>query len=201
MVGIFYFYKIRSFHTTWTIISLHVFDFHKCVLYTVIIFENIHFLHQICHQQVHCLPYTTYATQYNKRYILSTFEKIEIFALSNIRFNKLSNDFHKYWSDTFENTSFTKCEFPFIFFIFYTLFCLLSQNKPGRQDVPFVVLGHIYPIIWTSIYIFISLCALMSVHISIGTVDSRKTLLRRCVYPSNQSQITLDVCEYRAYHW
>ena len=34
------------------------------------------------------------------------------------------------------------CEFPFIFFVFYTLFCSLSQNKPGRQDVPFVVLGH-----------------------------------------------------------
>ena len=31
-------------------------------------------------------------TQYNKRYILSTFEKIEIFALSNRSFNKLSND-------------------------------------------------------------------------------------------------------------
>ena len=31
-------------------------------------------------------------TQYNKRYILSTFETIEIFALSNRRFNKLSND-------------------------------------------------------------------------------------------------------------
>ena len=30
-------------------------------------------------------------TQYNKRYILSTFEKIVIFALSNRRFNKLSN--------------------------------------------------------------------------------------------------------------
>ena len=57
-------------------------------------------------------------TQYNNRYILSTFQKIEIFV----------------W----------KCEFPFIFFIFYyTLFCSLSQNKPGRQDVPFVVLGHI----------------------------------------------------------
>ena len=31
-------------------------------------------------------------TQYNKRYILSTFENIEIFALSNRRFNKFSND-------------------------------------------------------------------------------------------------------------
>ena len=36
--------------------------------------------------------YTVYVTQYNKRYILSTFEKIEIFALSNSRFNKPSND-------------------------------------------------------------------------------------------------------------
>ena len=45
--------------------------------------------------------------------------------------------------DTFENTSFTKCEFIFILFIFYALFCSLSQNKPGRQEVPFVVLGHI----------------------------------------------------------
>ena len=33
-----------------------------------------------------------YVTQYNKRYILSTFEKIEIGALSNRRFNQLSND-------------------------------------------------------------------------------------------------------------
>ena len=36
-----------------------------------------------------CWPYVI---QYNKRYILSTFEKIEIFALSNRRLNKLSND-------------------------------------------------------------------------------------------------------------
>ena len=47
-------------------------------------------------------------------------------------------------SDHFENTSFTKCEFPFILFIFYTLFGSLSQNKHGGQDVPFVVLGHIF---------------------------------------------------------
>ena len=32
-------------------------------------------------------------TQYNKRYILSAFEKIDIYSLSNRRFhNKLSND-------------------------------------------------------------------------------------------------------------
>ena len=33
-----------------------------------------------------------HVTQYNKRYILSTYENIEIFAISNRRFNKLSND-------------------------------------------------------------------------------------------------------------
>ena len=33
-----------------------------------------------------------WVTQYNKRYILSTFYKIEMFALSNRIFNKLSND-------------------------------------------------------------------------------------------------------------
>ena len=66
----------------------------------------------------------TYVTQYNKRYILSTFEKIEIFALSNIRFNKLSN---------------------FLLFSLHFTHCFAhSQNKPGRQDVPFVVLGHIF---------------------------------------------------------
>ena len=51
-------------------------------------------------------------------------------------------------SNIFENTSFTMCEFPFIFFIlFCTLFCSLSQIKPGRQDVPFAVLGPIIFII------------------------------------------------------
>ena len=46
----------------------------------------------------------------------------------------------KNWSETFENISFKKLNF----LLFYTLFCSLSHNKPGRQDVPFVVLGHIY---------------------------------------------------------
>ena len=61
-----------------------------------------------------------------------------------VYFNKLYNDtkIRKNWSDTFERTTFTKSVFPFIFFIFYPLFCSLSQNEPGRQDVPFVVLGH-----------------------------------------------------------
>ena len=34
--------------------------------------------------------------------------------------------------------------FPFIFLIFCKLFWSLSQNEPGRQDGPFVVLGHIF---------------------------------------------------------
>ena len=70
-----------------------------------------------------------------------------------------SNNEHSYqwlypipenWSDTFGNTTFTKSVFPFIFFIF----CTLSQNKPGRQNVLylFVVLGrHILRKIFNSI--------------------------------------------------
>ena len=94
--------------------------------------------------------YSLCVTQYYRRYILSTFEENEIFALYNRRFNKLSSDtkFLKNEVILYENTSFTKCEFIFIFFIFYTLFCSLSQiilyHKPGWQDVPFVVLGHIF---------------------------------------------------------
>ena len=38
------------------------------------------------------MKHPVYVTQYNKRYILSNFEKIEIFELSIRRFNKLSND-------------------------------------------------------------------------------------------------------------
>ena len=85
----------------------------------------------------------TFVTQYNKGYYLSTFEKIEIFALSYRRFNKLSSD-----------TKFIKIEVillkiqvfqsvNFLLFPLYFTHCSLSQNKPGRQDVPFVELGHI----------------------------------------------------------
>ena len=91
-----------------------------------------------------CYLFSEIVTQYNKRYILSTFEKIEIFVLSDCRFNKLSNDTQFIKIEAIVLKSFTKCEFPFIFLIFYTLFCSLSQNKPGRQDVPCVVLGHNY---------------------------------------------------------
>ena len=78
-------------------------------------------------------PYKV-VTQYNQRYILSNFTSRGL--------NKLSN-----------NTQFLKIleiqhlhcmyVFPFIFSIFYTLFCSLSQNKPDRLDVPFVVLDRI----------------------------------------------------------
>ena len=81
----------------------------------------------------------TYVTQYNKRYILSTFEKIEIFALSNRRFNKLSND-----------TKFIKIEVMLLkiqvlqsvnYLLFYTLFCLLSQNNVWPTRCPFCCTG------------------------------------------------------------
>ena len=86
-----------------------------------------------------------YVTQYNKRFILSTFEKIEIVALSNRRFNKLSNDtkFVKIEVILLKIQVLQSVNFLLFSLIFYTLFCSLSQNKPGRQDVPFVVLGHI----------------------------------------------------------
>ena len=66
---------------------------------------------------------------------MSAIEKLDFCNISNRGFNKLSND-----------TTFIKievillkiqfvqnvnCELPFILFIFYTLFCSLSQNKPG----------------------------------------------------------------------
>ena len=39
------------------------------------------------------------------------------------------------WSDTFGNTTLTISVFPFILLIFFTLFCSLSSNKPGRQEL------------------------------------------------------------------
>ena len=76
-------------------------------------------------------------TLYNKRGILSTSEKFEICAISNRAFQ---------WWNKWNKT--IKFAFPFIFFIlFCTLFCSLSQIKPGRQDVPFAVLGPIIFII------------------------------------------------------
>ena len=85
-----------------------------------------------------------YVTQYNKRYILSTFEKIEIFALSNRRLNKLSNDTQFIQIEVmilFENTSFTKCEFLSFSLYFTHCFVHYLRRKPGRQDVPFVSTG------------------------------------------------------------
>ena len=63
--------------------------------------------------------------------------------LNKMRFNRRFNN-RKNWSDTFESTTFTKWIFHFILFIFYTLFCSLSENELGREDVPFVVMGHIW---------------------------------------------------------
>ena len=98
----------------------------------------------------------------HKRDILSTFEQIEIFAFSNRRFKKLSNDtkfvkiemillkvkllqsvyfllFSLYYTHYFVHYLRINLADKMYLFIFYTLFCLWSQNKLGRQDVPFVV--------------------------------------------------------------
>ena len=62
----------------------------------------------------------------NKRYILSTFEKIEMFAflnaLKSLWFNKLSNDtkFVKNLSDGFENRTFIKGVFLSVFYLYFT---------------------------------------------------------------------------------
>ena len=64
----------------------------------------------------------TYVTQYNKRYILSTFAKIEILYYPTEDLTSFPvpwYQIHKNWSDTFENTSFTKCEFP-LFSLYFT---------------------------------------------------------------------------------
>ena len=83
-------------------------------------------------------------TTTGKSYLLSR----KLRFLSNRRFKNLSDYTkfinHKDCSDSLEDTSLTKCDFSIIFFLFYTLFGSLSKNKLGRQDVPFVVLGHIY---------------------------------------------------------
>ena len=79
-------------------------------------------------------------TQYNKRYILSTYEKkIEI---NYARFNKLSNDAKVVKNEVILlKVHFLQSTLLFNL-LFYTLFCSLSQNKLGQQYVPFVVLGH-----------------------------------------------------------
>ena len=62
--------------------------------------------------------------------------------------------FVKFGSDTFENASFTKCEFIFIFFIFYTLFCSLSHNKHGRPTwCPFYLTGYNSLPLWLFVYV------------------------------------------------
>ena len=94
-----------------------------------------------------------------KVHLVSTFEKNWDLC---IVWRKIQQAFQWYqicknWSDTFENTTFSMFVFPFIFFIFYTLFCSLSQNELGR---PFVVMGHnINKQIWTpSWYLRNSIC-------------------------------------------
>ena len=78
-----------------------------------------------------------------QRYILSTFEKkmrfLQYLTENLTSFLMLSNSWKLMWY--FLKYNFYKVWISIIFFIFCTLFCSLSQNKPGRQNVPFVVLA------------------------------------------------------------
>ena len=71
----------------------HYCDIFDCHLLTPVVWKGhrpVTLGHALTTQM---FPYSRlYVTQYNKRYILSTCEKIEILALSNRGFNKLSND-------------------------------------------------------------------------------------------------------------
>ena len=68
---------------------------------------------------------------------LSTFEKIEIFALSNRRFNELSNGtkFVKIEAILLKIQVLQSVNFLLFSLYFTHMFGSLSQNKPGRQDV------------------------------------------------------------------
>ena len=96
----------------------------SCVKIVVIFYAN-YFSHYV--------RISLHVTQYNKRYILSNFEeeKNEIFlhylTEELTSFPMLQNAYKFKWY-------FWKCTFPFIFFIFDTLFCSLSQiNLAGKM--------------------------------------------------------------------
>ena len=66
-------------------------------------------------------------TSHYKRHLMSIYEREEIVALSKRQaVDKLSKD----------------TKFVFFLLFCYKLFCPISQNKPGRYKVPFVVLRH-----------------------------------------------------------
>ena len=85
-------------------------------------------------------------TQYNKRYILSTSEEVEIFALSNRGLDKLYNDtqFQKIEMRLLKIQLLQSLYFCLFSLLFCTLFCSLSHN------VPFVVLGYKWSTLFSS---------------------------------------------------
>ena len=96
-----------------------------------------------------------YVTQYIKRYILSTFETIEILAWSNRRFNKLYND-----------TKFVKTEvillkvqlLQSVYFLLFSLYfthCFvhyLRINLADKMSLLMYKYSQIVP--WVTLYIF-----------------------------------------------
>ena len=86
--------------------------------------------------------YYAIVTQYNKRYILSTFEKMGIFALSNRGLNQLSNDikFVKlkwyFWKYNFYKVYIS---FYFLYILHTILFIISEWRWPTR--CPFCCIG------------------------------------------------------------
>ena len=94
---------------------------------------------------MHQITCTQYVTQYNKRYILSTFENIEIVALSKRRFNKLSNDtkfvpsvysllFNLYFTHYFVNyLRINLADKMYILLYWVTYFCIVHVESAGHS--------------------------------------------------------------------
>ena len=82
---------------------------------------------------LHC----RFVTQYNKRSILSRFEKIEIFAFSNRIFHKLSND------TKFVEIEVILLKVQVLQSVNFLLFSLYFTHSSVHDKITFVVLGHI----------------------------------------------------------
>ena len=74
-------------------------------------------------------------TSHNKRYLMSTFENVEIFAACERVFSKHSNATNAFWKLNCNFWGYEKKMVPIshYFLIFYKLFCSISLNKPGRH--------------------------------------------------------------------
>ena len=89
-----------------------------------------------------------YVTKYNKRYILSTFEENETFALSNRIYNKLSNDTKIIEIEVILlKTQLLQSVYFLLFSLYFAHYFVhyLRINLADKMSL-FVVLGHILPV-------------------------------------------------------